>query len=757
MSFWKPSTKVYRFSSVRDAAETAREREENAFLERFDFGDATQVATLYAGSGLSPDQKKQRWLAENAASFRAGRFFLLNDPQLRGSIVTAIAAKGAGASAQLGINPFGFVGLNTEVTVSQTIKGAKQRAVVVHGGPSSVVIDGEARSVPRPILLNSFIGAYFESTSQVGLEVSVGFSAKAVAGAKRTKDGESAGYTERKAESKGGSVEAEEKDANEPSVACELAVASFEAKAGASIEGSYTYDKFISADPSPLAFAHGATAALDADVGAVLQDGSVKTLQKRRACDHVNAHSAAYRGKTLNVHREAVFGAITNTIGGADVLKVLREVRTTDRAILAENKEHIDALTAFESSAHPGKHLLILSSHKADGKAGVFASAEAQARAGGLGAGAEAKVWAGLGGARKRSYARYQSAVTTEAYARPGLRAGEVEPAEVMTTYDTAIDYSSFKLGVELTLEADAFGFGLVPEGVTGALDTANEAMAWKPNCLNRMRYRTAIACWVRPKPGIAPLRDPSAVPKYSRYKDFLKEGAEVKVDALVGTGVAFGESFVVGNLRKLYARILEASASSTATSPAERLEELALSGTLKADAVDDAQLGAIAEQLRVTPAKLLAFLDDMQVRLGVLASRFEPSGSVLLEATFRTTASQLSLRCYTDADDVFQASLDAGTSDTLFGAVGSEPESMRLRYRRRDVVNNDSTLFKLGFDKIQGNSLKITLERVDRAGHDGVIDLATVFFDQGLAALQASDPAAAYAGAVPPAALFTQ
>jgi hypothetical protein len=282
--------------------------------------------------------------------------------------------------------------------------------------------------------------------------------------------------------------------------------------------------------------------------------------------------------------------------------------------------------------------------------------------------------------------------------------------------------------------------------------------MAYKPNRLNRMRYRTAIACWVRPKPGIDPLRQPTAVPKHSRYTDFFKEGMAVEVDALSGTGVAFGESFVVGNLRSLYARILEAPASSTATTPEGLLEELARSGTPKTGAVDDAQLCAIAEQLHVPPAKLLEFLEDEEVRYGVLASRFDPKGAVLLEATFRSTAPKLNVRCYTDADDVFQASLDAATSDTLFGAIGSEPESMRLRYRRRDVATNDRTLFKLGFDKVQGNSLKITLERVDRAGHDGVVDLATVFFDQGLKALhEGGDPAAAYAGAVPPAALFTQ
>jgi hypothetical protein len=743
MGFWSASTKVYRFTSVRDAASKARESAES---------DARKGSFFTSLDSA----KQQAWLAQNEAAHREGRFFLFNDARLRGSVVTAIAASGGGASFQVGVNPFGFVGLNTEITVSQTIKGAKQRAVVVHGGPSAVRVDGAERTVPAPVVLNSFIGAYFESTSQIGLEVSVGFSAKAVAGVERTKDGDTQGYRASETESKGGSLEAED-GSEDPAVACELAVASFEAKAGVAIEGSYTYDKFVSEDPAPLTFAHDESARLEESVGAVLQDGSVKTLFKRRACDHVNANPSAYGGKVLNVHREAVFGAITNTIAGVDVLKALRAVSTRDRTVLAENARLRASLEAFESDARHGKNILILSSHKADGKAGAFASAEATARVMGAGGSAEAKIEAGLSGARKRSFARYQSCVATTAYAREGLRAGDVAAAEVMTTYDTAIDYSTFKLGVEVTLEAEAFGVDLVPEAVSGAVDGANEAMAYKPNRLNRMRYRTAVACWVRPALGIAPLRDATRVPRYKGVRDLLKEGTPVSVEALCGTGVAFGESFVVENLRKLYERILEPAASSTAATRVERLADLAFAGTLKAGADADAQVRAIATQLHVSPAELITFLDDIQVRAGILATSMAPAGAVLLEATFATTVTDLAVHCYVDSDGVFHASLAPDTSTRLFGAITPKPQSMRLRYRRRDVVNNDSTLFSLGFDKVQGNSLKITLERVDRAGHDGIIDLATVFLDAGLRDLQATDPAAAYRSAVPPAALFTQ
>jgi predicted DNA-binding WGR domain protein len=115
-----------------------------------------------------------------------------------------------------------------------------------------------------------------------------------------------------------------------------------------------------------------------------------------------------------------------------------------------------------------------------------------------------------------------------------------------------------------------------------------------------------------------------------------------------------------------------------------------------------------------------------------------------------------LQVDCYFDSEGEFQASLATNTSDRLFAAA-STLESIRLRYRRRDAKVNDRKLFKLGFDKFLGNELKVNIERVDRAGHDAIIDVRTVFLDSELARLQGSDLPATYEKAVPPAAIFGQ
>jgi len=81
--------------------------------------------------------------------------------------------------------------------------------------------------------------------------------------------------------------------------------------------------------------------------------------------------------------------------------------------------------------------------------------------------------------------------------------------------------------------------------------------------------------------------------------------------------------------------------------------------------------------------------------------------------------------------------------------------ESLRLRYRKRDVFEKDGALFTVGF-KVAGTGAKIQLDRVDRAGADGIVDVATVFVAEPLKALAGKgSQAPAYEKAVPPAALF--
>ena len=79
---------------------------------------------------------------------------------------------------------------------------------------------------------------------------------------------------------------------------------------------------------------------------------------------------------------------------------------------------------------------------------------------------------------------------------------------------------------------------------------------------------------------------------------------------------------------------------------------------------------------------------------------------------------------------------LNNGSAQALFTSVESlgnaslrksALQSIRIRYRLRDTHNNDSSLFKLGF-KIAGTGFGFDFESVDRAGNEGIVDLATIW-----------------------------
>ena len=83
--------------------------------------------------------------------------------------------------------------------------------------------------------------------------------------------------------------------------------------------------------------------------------------------------------------------------------------------------------------------------------------------------------------------------------------------------------------------------------------------------------------------------------------------------------------------------------------------------------------------------------------------------------------------------------------------ALDKHLEAIRIRVRMADVSNDDGS-FKLGFN-FAGQKLGISLNKVDRAGAAGVVDLATYWFPPGL---RGGGPSV-YEQAVPKVILFDQ
>lgn len=221
-----------------------------------------------------------------------------------------------------------------------------------------------------------------------------------------------------------------------------------------------------------------------------------------------------------------------------------------------------------------------------------------------------------------------------------------------------------------------------------------------------------------------------------------------LKVDPLMGTGFSIGQSFTVTNLVNFYKKNYDDDKNAWKNPD-----------TIK----DDPYIKMIAKALRMAEGdqeKVVEFLADPLVYSNIV--EYLPLDiSVFIEATyapknladiqFDTTIGR------NVQDQREQIQLDKAFGKTL-RASDHVLESIRLRYRKCDKENKDRIPFSLGF-KLLGIGAKINLERVNRAGAEGMFDVTTMFFREPLKRLfdGMNTYGEAYEQAVPTAALFLQ
>lgn len=708
---------VYRFDHLRRMAIKSQQSLQTS-LQRINESSGDEADKQKSRAGLERAIQDARNVTE--ATIDITRYLLYVGIDLKGQLQTAYTASGWGGTVEASVNPFGLVGLNTEVAASGSLKSSKMRALVVSRGPNSIPVDGVSRGVPQPILVNSMIGRYWEAKAQLSIDVSVGWSVEAGVTPKQ-------GDAQAKASASNGFVDTMKKDDEPPTTGFEAVGCAAEAKIGFEASAGYTYDHFYAEDLYPLSYSDAREAKSALDV--ILQEGSSKTMFKKDAIDFINQNHVHFGGP-LQLHRKVLWH--TTTKGHKDIIKRLDAgLENAPRDVRRHAWVHLERLRTF-TEAGDGSVFLRLSSHKPEGRAGVYAAGSASASAGGLAnVGVDAKAFAGVSGSYKRAYARFQ----TRCLCEPSSAQVRAEPPPIIyTTYDSVISYKSFFLGLELDFDvtADVVGKGVSLKDDTGlgdGLDAINEKVQWRPDHLNQMTYTTAIAYWRRPAPLGRDTRAGTVV--------------EATTDSLQGTGVCFGQTFTVTSLRRIYTEYWNGVA-----------------GSFAPEVRDSKMLLVIAAALHCTVPQVLEFLSDAEVYVHISFMYPDPSVGVILESGHRTTSRQ----CLG-----INRSIDKKTGRDLvqlqpkFGQQlidsGLELESIRLRHRKRDVDDSDSTLFTCGF-KALGTGFKIKLEKVERAGADGIADVCTVFLGAGLKATAAGGvrgQAEAYSQAVPPAALFCQ
>jgi hypothetical protein len=82
--------------------------------------------------------------------------------------------------------------------------------------------------------------------------------------------------------------------------------------------------------------------------------------------------------------------------------------------------------------------------------------------------------------------------------------------------------------------------------------------------------------------------------------------------------------------------------------------------------------------------------------------------------------------------------------------------QSMRLRFRIQDVKSDDKDRFPIGFT-VAGTGAKVTLKEIERAGSEGIVDLATAWYRDGKIQPPKHHPQDDYETGVPPVILLCQ
>lgn len=640
----------------------------------------------------------------------------------KGQIQSCYDVRGKAVEASVSIDP-GQVflpGTTCSVDVKAKVANARETLLVL-------AVCGKTNN-EEPICFATMLGAFVALS--VGVEAEVGFKAPEVL-------------------------------PEIPEGLSEVASWQLEAKATANAGASYAGEYLHLSDPAPRFYKMNESGRIRQDFAHARSGDTNKALAKKAAC----AFCDQYKEIFGSVSYDSFFGG---HVGSSKLIRILengiiaiheaagkerRQLLARDERIVADAEKHISDLQPFlESFPFREYCSLKLWGHQGAASASVSASAkfEAKMEVGGVqsatetvgvdcgedtevetplderlsvGAGisAEARATAiELSGSIKKTIYRYQC-LTYVKGPKSGTR------RQLVMTQDTSITYrqaavGGLKLSVGVSGTANAWGHG-AEGGVMAELQPE-----WARAEYNAISYVSGVVYW-------------------------HPDEKTPEIFDLGGTGYAFGQSCSLNNVKAL-----------------GTFEPTTGAATLKTDSATMAYIKALAARLRVTPDQLTTFLKAGGLTMAEILT-YDPNvnpSAVLIEASF----SSLPTLAWRKTARGATTNQIADFRDTMIkaGAASRERdlEAIRLRYRIADEATNDKSEFKLGF-KVLGNGAGIEISSVDRAGSQGIVDLATVWFNRlekyngiGKRLGGAGDgteysSVTAYESAVPPVAMICQ
>lgn len=303
---------------------------------------------------------------------------------------------------------------------------------------------------------------------------------------------------------------------------------------------------------------------------------------------------------------------------------------------------------------------------------------------------------------------------------------------KLMMTQETTITYAQTKLDL-FKVEANAGG-----EKMERQPEFA--ANAGKKATLNSIFYESGVAFWYPPGPG-------ETAPRLHEEGSGYSVGLSVLIENLVEQGERDNDNKLkVGKPPPRRHKPVDLNNSTTLNVSTSNVDASFWSAEKSIQSVNRSALlepqtsavklretesakafrQALAGQLGVTRQQLEEFLAIEGVSVSEdLASdpNFQPE-ALLIEASFKGKP-----KLVRDADS---GELERFRDDMIKGQKDEERhknlEAIRLRYRITDQTEDKQARFKLGF-KWLGTSFSIELSDIYKAGSEGVVDVATVFF----------------------------
>jgi hypothetical protein len=651
-----------------------------------------------------------------------------------------------------------------EVGGKVTCTGLKNNLVVAYLGPKELKADGRDLLATKPIVFLGMTGYKWERALEVTAEV--GVKTPSIPGMPDLQGG---GWSDKKPEVSSGSY----------AELCSFdlsAKASIQAKAGLSGERLYV------SDPCPTYLKRYGTKEtgstmkeISEHLCSVLEHGDKKEIIKQDALAFLQGHGKKQERSWI---KKYITGGQVATDTLLQALAELLPSLKDNANSLALLQHHVRALTDYKAQNVCGPYTFVsLWGVKPEASAGMSAQANASAKVGvGVGgAGFEANVTVtGPSVATSLKFTYYRVQIATAAENRGGGGGKLVRqnakrdllaaaPSQyIIMSQDTKITYGQIdftaigisgkiELGAKQTLvdvknpelqtggekkllekqKKGLFGGPMDYEGsVTGkaklglqetALGISGEAKLKK--ALNYMFYETAIAYWIPPA-------DPGT-----------RKAEERPVALAPGSGFAFGQSVDLENLHEQIQAFAKGKGS-------------------------PAYFEGLAGALGVGLGQLMKFMNQQKELISLLAEapendpRQPKPTAFLLESSFAPPLPSYVVPAKWANERWILGPFHLGWTlrDVLIPKKvkpKSDLQAIRLRYRISDEKRDDKTRFTLGFKYIV--TLGIEYKSVELAGSEGIVNLATVWFNKFDKYNKIDDQTAAYDAAVPQVALLHQ